>query len=305
MKIFITGGTGFVGTTLTRVLREKGHELTLLKRPGESPRTIPAQVTVVDADPTVPGPWQARAAEADAVINLAGASIFSRWNEAMKKTLRDSRILTTRNLVQAMAGGGGRSTTLLSTSAVGYYGFHEDERLTETDPAGTDFLATLAADWEAEALAARNAGVRVLTLRFGIVLGRHGGALGQMLPLFRFGLGSPLGTGRQWFSWIHEADLARIYLHLLERTDLEGPVNCTAPEPVQNRVFTAVLGKVLGRPTFLPPVPGFMMRLVLGEFGDVLLKGQRVVPLKLLQSGFPFHYPTVEEALRDLTDRRR
>jgi len=300
MKIFITGGTGFVGTTLTRVLGEHGHDLTLLKRPGESPGTIPGQATVIEADPTIPGPWQARAAEADTIINLAGASIFSRWSEAMKKTLRDSRILTTRNLVQAMAERGGRPATLLSTSAVGYYGFHGDELLTETDPPGTDFLANLAVDWETEALAARNFGVRVVILRFGIVLGRQGGALGQMLPLFRFGLGSPLGTGRQWFSWIHEADLARIYLHLLERTDLEGPVNCTAPEPVQNRVFTSVLGKALRRPTFLPPVPGFMMRLVLGEFGDVLLQGQRAVPSKLLQSGFTFHFPTVAEALGDL-----
>ncbi len=300
MKIFITGGTGFVGTTLTPVLSEQGHEITLLTRPTERVEPGRSGVSVIVGDPTVRGPWQERVAGQDALINLAGASIFSRWTRASKKLLRESRILTTRHLVEGIQAAGGRSISLLSTSAVGVYGFHGDEELSEEDLAGGDFLATLAADWEREALNARDLGARVVICRFGIVLGRRGGALGQMLPLFRTGLGSPLGSGKQWFSWIHEADLARIFLFLLEKPDLDGPFNCCAPHPVRNRELTKALGKALGRPTFLPPVPAFLMKAVLGEFGDVLLKGQRVIPRKLLAAGFEFRYPAIDQALGEI-----
>jgi len=300
MKVFMTGGTGFVGANLTGTLLEAGHEVRILTRPGESRRSIPAGAEVVIGDPAVRGLWQERVADHDVIVNLAGASIFSRWNDARKKQLRSSRILTTRHLVEALGRGSGEGKLLLSTSAVGYYGFHGEEVLTENDPPGTDFLASLAADWEREALAARGLGVRTVICRVGIVLGKNGGALAQMLPLFKLWAGSPLGSGRQWFSWIHEGDLAEIFLFLMEHGEIDGPVNFTAPEAVTNEKFTKTLGEVLKAPTFLPAVPGFMMKLVLGEFGDVLLKGQRVAPHKLQDAGYAFLFPSLREALADL-----
>lgn len=193
---------------------------------------------------------------------------------------------------------------LLSTSAVGYYGFHDEGELYEGNGPGGDFLARLAVDWEAEAERAREAGVRVATCRFGIVLGKGGGALEPLERLFRFYAGSPVGTGRQWFSWIHEDDLACIFLYLMERTDLDGPFNCTAPGPVRNAEFTRALAEALHVRTFLPPVPGFLMRLVLGEFGGVILNGQKVMPGRLLKEGFHFRFPDLPSALEDLLRSR-
>lgn len=300
MRIFMTGGTGFVGTLLTESLVKKGHGVTLLTRKIGKSRPGPSGVSMVEGDPTEPGPWQEQVADHEVVINLAGASIFRRWTETEKRLIRDSRIQTTRNLVKALEPRKGMKTTLLSTSAVGYYGFHGDEPLHEDTPSGKDFLATVSRDWEAAASGATALGARVVPCRFGIVLGAGGGALGEMVPLFKKGLGSPLGSGRQWFSWIHQVDLVRVFLFLLEREDLRGPFNCTAPEPVRNKDLTEILGKVLGRPTFMPSVPGFVIRMVKGEFGNVLLKGQRVIPEKLLKAGFRFQYPDLEGALRDL-----
>jgi uncharacterized protein (TIGR01777 family) len=300
MNIFITGGTGFVGTTLTKELTAQGHQVTLLTRAVKPGRALPPGASFLEGNPLQPGPWQAIVPNHDVFINLAGASIFSRWTEEAKKNIRESRIRTTRNLVTALEGRTGRETLLLSTSAIGYYGFHEEEELTEETPPGTDFLARVCRDWEAEAQQAERFGVRVIRCRFGIVLGGRGGALDQMIPLFRKGLGSPLGSGRQWFSWIHQHDLARVYLFLLERREVSGPVNCTAPQPVTNKDLTRVLAEVLGRPAFLPAVPGFLLKIVMGEFGDVLLKGQRVLPRQLLRLGFQFQFPILKEALQDL-----
>jgi uncharacterized protein (TIGR01777 family) len=235
------------------------------------------------------------------VVNLAGGSIFRRWTPKQKTQIRDSRIRTTRNVVEALCRGGGTGKTLLSASGTGFYGFRGDEPVHEDGEPGHDFLARLAADWEQEALEAGEQGVRVVPCRFGIVLGRRGGALEKMVPAFRMGLGSPLGTGKQWFPWIHERDLAEILLFLLERCDVTGPVNCTAPSPVTNREFTQALAEVLRRPAFLPAVPGFALRWTMGEFGEVLLQGQKALPAKLLDSGFSFRFPTIREALEDLT----
>lgn len=303
MKVFMTGGTGFVGTRLTRALAGRGHEVTILTRPGEGRPPLPAGARHLEGDPTRPGPWQERAAEHEAFINLAGATIFSRWTEARKRVLRDSRILTTRNLVEALRGRRGLPTHLFSTSAVGYYGFHDEGDLHEDHGPGDDFLARLAVDWEAEALRAREAGVRVVTCRFGVVLGKGGGALAPLARLFRFYAGSPVGSGRQWFSWIHEEDLAAIFLYLMERTDLEGPFNCTAPGPVRNAEFTRALAAALGVAAFLPAVPGFLMRLVMGEFGEVILQGQKVMPGRLLKEGFRFRFPDLPSALSDLLQK--
>ena len=300
MKIFITGGTGFVGKTLIRKLTEKGHEVTILTRTVKRKSLAPSGVSYIEGDPTKEGPWQEKVREHDAIINLAGASIFSRWTDEKKRELRDSRIPATKNLVEALSARQGQETHLLSASAVGYYGYHEDEILDENSPAEMDFLATLAADWEMAAREAERFGVRVVLCRLGIVLGKQGGALGKMTPAFKLWMGSPLGTGKQWVSWIHEGDLADICLFLLERKDITGPVNCVAPVPVRNREMTATLGKVLDKPTFLPPVSSFFVKTILGEMGDVLLKGQRAHPQKLTQQGFTFKFPTLEGALRDI-----
>ena len=300
MRIFMTGGTGFVGTTLGRQLVAQGHEVSILTRNSSRDGNSSGGVFFIHGNPTKAGPWQARAAEHDVFINLAGASIFRRWTQKAKTLMRESRLLTTRNLVAALEARKDKDTVLLSTSAVGYYGFQENEILDEGSPPGNDYLANLAKDWETEALRAEQVGVRVLICRFGIVLGRDGGALGQMLPLFRKGLGSALGSGNQWFSWIHEQDLVNIFSFLLEQKTVSGPINLTAPEPVTNTVFTKALGRALGRPTFLPSVPGFVLKMVKGEFGKLLLKGQRVIPKRLMDAGFRFQFPAVQHALNDL-----
>ena len=298
MKVFMTGGTGFVGTYLTRKLIAEGHKVTILTPSQMGTELKITGLTYLDGNPTIKGKWQDAVGEHDVIINLAGASIFSRWTPEQKKILRESRIETTRNLVSALPADAGR-ITLFSTSAVGYYGFHEDEKLTENMPAGDDFLAKLAYDWEKEALNAQAKGTRVVITRFGIVLGENGGALGQMIPLFKFFLGGPLGSGKQWFSWVHMEDLAQAFIFLLKHPEIKGAVNICSPTPVRNTDLGRAIGKVLHRPSFMP-VPGFMIKLILGEFGSVLLKGQRVIPRRLLDAGFKFKYPDIEEALKGI-----
>jgi uncharacterized protein (TIGR01777 family) len=300
MRAFMTGGSGFIGTTISRRLIARGDEVTILTRRIVKDRRPLQGASFIEGDPAREGPWQKQAAGHEVFINLAGASIFRRWTREAKQEIRDSRLLTTRNLVTALEGRKGLDTVLLSTSAVGYYGFHGDEFLDETHPSGEDFLGSLARDWEGEALRAELFGARVVLCRFGIVLGRRGGALSQMLPLFRKGLGSALGDGSQWISWIHEQDLVNIFLFLLDQKGVSGPVNFTAPEPVTNKAFARALGKVLGRPTVLPAVPAFVLKTIKGEFGTVLLNGQRVIPKKLLDAGFRFQFPTIQDALTDL-----
>ena len=300
MRVFMTGGTGFVGSALTEKLTKQGHAVTLLTRKIQKNRSMSPGVFMVEGNPTEAGSWQETVADHEVIINLAGASIFRRWTDVEKRLIHDSRIQTTMNLVNALEGRKGLKTTLLSTSAVGYYGFHGDETLNEESPPGEDFLASVAGKWEETALRAESLGARVLLCRFGIVLGSGGGALGEMIPIFNKGLGSPLGSGRQWFSWIHQMDLVRVFLFLMEREDLSGPFNCAAPGPVRNTDLTKVLGEALGKPTFMPSVPGFVIRVIKGEFGNVLLKGQKVLPQKLLNAGFHFQHPDLLSALRDL-----
>jgi len=297
MKVFIVGGTGFVGVNLANRLIAGGGEVTALGLTAARPRGLAPTAAVVAADASVPGAWQQRLAGHEVVVNLAGASIFTRWTAKAKREIRESRLATTRNVVDALPAGGG--VTLVSTSAVGYYGFHGDEELGEDDGPGDDFLARLCVDWEAEALRARERGARVAIARFGIVLGPGGGVLGQMAPIFRAFLGGPLGSGRQWFSWIHVEDLFRALAHLVSRPQSSGAYNLTAPGPVTNRQLSRGLGRVLHRPSLLP-APAFAVRLALGEFGDVLLQGQRVLPRRLLAEGFGFSYPDLAGALEDL-----
>ena len=299
MKILMTGGTGFVGLYLAARLLKDGHEVRILIRSNEEAKGVSSGVSFLQGDPTRKGPWQEAIRNQDAVINLAGAPIFTKWTDEQKRVIRESRVSTTRNIVEGIETNPGKSFALFSTSAVGYYGFHGDEALTENSPPGDDFLATVASQWEAEALKAREKGARVVITRFGIVLGAGGGALGQMIPLFKKFVGGPIGSGRQWFSWVHVQDLTEAFLFLLNHPELSGPVNVCSPNPLRNKELAKALGKTLHRPSFLP-VPGFMIKLVLGEFGSVILKGQRVIPRRLLESGFVFRHPEIHEALKDV-----
>jgi uncharacterized protein len=305
MNIFMTGGTGFLGTALAAAFDKQGHEVTVLSRSARKSDRLPSRVSFIQGNPVEKGPWQDRVAAHDVVVNLAGASIFGRWTAEYKETMRRSRIDTTSNLVEALATPARKTRLLLNASAVGYYGSRGDEELDENSPPGDDFLAVLVRDWEAAAIKAEQHTLRVVRVRFGIVLGEGGGAFEKMLPAFKMGLGSPLGTGRQWFSWIHRQDLIRIFLFLLGRDDVTGPVNCTAPQPVTNKEMTAALGEVLHRPVFLPSAPSFLIKAVLGDLGSVVLEGQRVLPRKLEAAGFVFEYPEIRKAFADLVARRR
>ncbi|GAB4344991.1 MAG: TIGR01777 family oxidoreductase [Candidatus Abyssubacteria bacterium] len=233
MKVLITGGLGFVGTQLSAELLKKGHAVTVVDHSPRPHSRTPNSVNYVCGDTTAGGAWQDAVGEHDSIINLAGTSIFTRWTGETKKRIYDSRILTTRNVVEAI--GRRRDVTLCSTSAVGYYGFRGDERLVEGDEPGDDFLARLCVDWEAEARKASPKGARVVITRFGIVLGKSGGALGQMIPAFKLFVGGPLGSGNQWFSWIHMEDLLSAVLFVIDNRQIDGPINLCAPNPVRNK----------------------------------------------------------------------
>jgi hypothetical protein len=238
---------------------------------------------------------------ADAVINLAGESVVGRWSAARKVRLQDSRIAFTEAVVAAISAK--PSAVLINASAIGYYGYGQgDSPRIESSPSGNDFLAQVCVEWEEAASAASAAGIRVVSPRIGLVLG-DGGPLEKMLPAFRFGLGGRIGDGQQWTSWIHIDDLVRMILFLLHRDDLRGPLNAVAPHPVRNAEFTTCLGNVLRRPTVLP-VPGFALRLFLGEMSDILLCGQRVVPAAIERAGFSFRFPHLQEALVDLLAKK-
>jgi uncharacterized protein (TIGR01777 family) len=299
MKILMTGGTGFIGPYLAGRLLQDGHEVTILVRPVGEEKGVVAGACPLRGDPTQRGPWQEEVRKFNVIINLAGASIFSRWTEEQKQAIRESRISTTRDIVEAIQTSGSDGVTLFSTSAVGYYGFHGDEDLTEDSPPGTDFLATVAVEWEGEALRAREKGARVIITRFGIVLGSTGGALGQMIPVFKKYIGGPIGNGSQWFSWVHMRDLTEAFIFLLNHPEISGPVNVCSPLPVRNKDLARALGRALHRPSFMP-APGFMVKLVLGEFGSVILQGQKVLPRRLIESGFVFEYPEIGKALESL-----
>ncbi|MDP3285026.1 MAG: TIGR01777 family oxidoreductase, partial [Desulfobacterales bacterium] len=231
------------------------------------------------------------------VINLAGRSKFRRWNEKYKKSIYESRILTTRNLVEALPSG--REITLCSTSAAGYYGNRGDDILTESEPPGSDFLAVVCRDWEEEAFNAKDKGVRVVAARFGVVLGKGGGALGKMIPAIRFFAGGPVGNGRQWFPWIHIEDLISAMLFVFDNKAVSGPLNFTSPGSVRNTELVKAIAAVLHRPSFMP-APAFLIRIILGEFGSSILASQRVMPERLLKYGFSFRYPDINNAISNI-----
>jgi hypothetical protein len=298
MKVLVTGASGFVGPRLLRLL---DRPVVLSRNPDRSRAAIGMLAgRIVRWDP-MQGPPPSEAFEGvDVVMHLAGESVAEgRWTAAQKARIRDSRVIGTRHLVQGIAQAAVRPRTLVSASAVGYYGDRGEEELTESAAPGRDFLAEVCVAWEQEALAARKHGVRVVTARTGIVLGAGGGALAKMLTPFKLGGGGPLGNGRQWMPWIHVADLARLYVHAAETTALDGPMNAVAPHPVRNADFTKALARQLHRPAFLP-APYFGLRLLFGEFAQVLFASQRVIPQVAVDSGFVFQYPEIAAALREI-----
>ncbi|MCU0848957.1 MAG: TIGR01777 family oxidoreductase [Spirochaetes bacterium] len=298
MKVFITGGLGFVGSVLAERLVSLGHSVTVLNRTDRG--TGISGVKIIIADSTVPGKWQEELAGHDAVINLAGASIFKRWTEKTRKEIYDSRIMTTRNVVDAIASRKGGGMDFFSASAVGYYGYHGDEFLDEGAGPGNDYLAGICVDWEREALRAKEFGSRVVLTRFGVILGKNGGALDRLVSITGMHLASVIGSGKQWFSWIHMEDVAGIFLHLIKNRTIHGPVNFTTEGPVTNRDFTYTLARVMKKRVLLPPVPGFALKLIMGEFGGFLIEGQRVLPGEMAASGYRFRFPELGEALADL-----
>ena len=301
MDVLITGGTGFIGRQLVERLGSAYVVTRDLQRARQSKLPTGAQL--------VGWPDQSRPLELPAgvqptaIVNLMGESVAGqRWNDAFKQRLRSSRIDGTRQLIAGLRNSGAWPKVFVSASAVGYYGERGDEKLSETAGPGQGFLAQLAVDWEAATAPLVAEGVRVVLLRIGIVLGRDGGALAQMLPLFRWGLGGRLGSGRQWFPWIHEQDIVGLILWALENQAVAGPVNAVAPGCVTNAEFTKAIGRQLGRPMILP-APRFGLKLALGEFADSLLSSQRVVPEVALRGGYTFRYPDLSQALAELFPR--
>ncbi len=291
MRVLITGGSGFIGQALTQALLARGDQVVILSR-------TPERVSPQKGQQCLSGLDQLDGV-VDAVVNLAGAPIVDRrWSSARKQLLLDSRIQTTRELVHWMGRQKTPPAVLISGSAIGYYGSHQDEVLDETSGGAPGFTHQLCRDWEQEAMAAVSAGIRVCLIRTGIVLG-EGGALAKMLPAFRLGLGGPIGHGQQWMSWIHLDDEVGAILYLLDHPALQGPFNLTAPEPATNEAFSKALAHVLGRPAFMR-VPAFMMRLMLGEASELLVEGQRVVPANLNTAGYVFTYPRLEAAFKSI-----
>ncbi len=297
MNVVITGGSGFVGTHLSNHLLKAGHRITALgSRPTYDLIDHP-DFSYRSADTTRAGEWQEVVADADWIFNLAGRTIFQRWSRRYKQQIYDSRVLTTRHLVSALPDQS--RAVLVSTSAVGYYGDRGEEALTERSIPGHDFLADLAKDWEAAATAAQTKGARVVAARFGIALGKDGGALAKMVPAFRTFMGGPLGSGKQWFPWIHIHDMVAALEYLAAGDDHHGPFNICSPNPVRNGEMATALGKVLGRPAAMA-APTFMLKMMMGEVAGTLLASQKALPENLQRAGFEFTFPEIDAALADL-----
>lgn len=296
-RLLITGGSGFIGSRLVPVLIEQGYDVVILTRnPDQTARQFKHTVSAINKLDSLDD-----ADVFDVVINLAGQGITDkRWTPGIKKQLRESRITITRKLIRYLQVSEKKPECFISGSAIGYYG-DQGEKLVDEDASGdSSFSSKLCLDWEAEAKPAELLGIRTCYLRTGIVLGNKGGALAKMLPAFKLGLGGSMGDGRQWMSWIHIDDLIGIIIHTINDKEIKGAINGTSPNPVTNRVFSSTLARVLRRPAFLA-LPAFVLKLLLGEMAkELLLSGQRVIPEKILLSGYNFQYAELENALREV-----
>ena len=297
MKIAIAGATGFVGSRLVEQLQAQGHQVIILTRSPQQASNRFGQAQIVGYNPLKSGEWQQSISGCDAVINLAGEPIAEkRWTPAQKRSILDSRQLGTQKIVEAIDLATVKPQVLINASAIGYYGTSETSKFDETSPAGTDFLAEVCAAWETAAQSVTANGTRVVILRLGIVLGENGGALGKMLAPFSAFVGGPIGSGNQWFSWIHRDDVVKLIIAALNDTKMQGVYNATAPNPITMTEFAQTLGTVMNRPSWLP-VPNFVLEAMLGEGAIVVLQGQQVVPTRTLAQGFDFQYPTLKPAL--------
>jgi uncharacterized protein len=302
MRVTITGATGTIGRAVKDELRERGDEVTALSRDaGRASATLGVEAQEWK-DPRAEQPPLDSLRGHDGVIHLLGETVAQRWTDDVKREIRDSRVLSTRNLVDALGElpEGERPKVLVSQSATGWYGAHGDERLDESEPAADDFLARVTADWETEAGKARELGMRVALTRTGVVMSQRGGALEKMLPFFKLGIGGPVAGGGQYVPWVHLDDVVGAIVFALDTGPADGPLNVTAPEPVTNGELSKALGRVLHRPAFAP-VPGFAVKTLYGEMAEIVTTGQRAVPKRLTELGYTFRRPDLENALRDAT----
>jgi uncharacterized protein (TIGR01777 family) len=299
LNILLAGGTGLVGRIIVPALIENAHQVTVLTRYPRARRVYP-EMTLLEYDPYHAGQWQFQINEYDVVINLAGLSIFRCWTRSTKKNIIQSRVVTTQNLVKALALKHHPHTTLISVSGAGYYGFQGDEMLDEGNPAGNDFLAGLAARWESAALEAQKSGVRVVICRLGHVFSCRDGVFPQLVRLAKCHLGCPWGNGSAWTSWVHEADVARAFVFLLNNRGLSGPFNLTSPTAVRNSEMMGLISGYLQVKPWLSHLPAWLLKLAAGEFASVFLTGQRAIPRRLTEAGFNFEYPRMQPAVEQL-----
>ena len=301
MRVFITGGTGLIGSKISAALIARGDKPVIVTRNALSAaKKMGNEPDFVEANPKHSGEWMKEIDGCDAVINLAGENLFAhRWNSIFKTELRNSRIFVTENLVNGINQATEKPKMFISTSAIGFYGDVPSGELGEDSSAGNDFVAKLVSDWESIASELDDAEVRTAILRVGVVLALESGALKQMLPPFKAGVGGRVGTGKQWMSWIHVDDLVKLYLTVLDERRYSGIINATAPVPVTNQQFSNSLAKALHRPCFFP-VPKFALGLLYGEAAEIITGGQRVIPRRARNLGFTYDYPTIDEALGNL-----
>jgi len=300
-RIVLTGATGLIGRRLYHALRSRGDQVTVLTRNTEKTRKLfPDADRVFLWAPGVAGEWKSAIDGADAVVHLAGEPIAEeRWTEEYKKRIQDSRVLGTRDIVDAIAAAKVKPGLLVSASAVGFYGDTGEEEVNENSPAGSDFLAETCIEWEREALRAEDENVRVVISRMGIVLAEDGGALEKLLTPFKMFAGGPVGKGEQWFPWVHIDDVVGLLLHAIDTPEVKGMLNAVSPGILRNREFAVALGEALKRPARFS-VPAFVIKLALGELGETLLGGQRAQPTRTLEQGYRFQYESIEKALADL-----
>jgi uncharacterized protein len=300
MKIAIAGATGFVGSRLVEQLQAHGHEVVIFTRSPQQASNRFGRAQIVGYNPLQSGAWQESISGCDAIVNLAGEPIAEkRWTPEHKRTILESRQIGTQKIVEAISLASVKPSVLINASAIGYYGTSETSKFDENSPAGTDFLAEVCTAWETAAQAVTVTGTRLVILRMGIVLGENGGVLGKMLAPFSAFVGGPIGSGKQWFSWVHRDDVVKLIIQAITDTQMQGVYNATAPNPVTMTDFSQTLGSVMNRPSWLP-VPNFALEALLGEGAIVVLQGQQVVPTHTLAQGFDFQYSTIKPALASI-----